>query len=122
MNKTVPYLLYAFAVATVLPMSATSIALALLLIVFLRDFFQKTISMADFKKDSLLYVALFAWKAFTRALATSIRDIPKIKECLLRLSQLVTEFEEFDEIDINPLLVYEEGKGAIVLDARFLLR
>jgi acetyltransferase len=50
------------------------------------------------------------------------RDIPKIKECLLRLSQLVTEFKEFDEIDINPLLVYEEGKGALVLDARFLLK
>jgi len=29
---------------------------------------------------------------------------------LLRLSQLVTDFPEFDEIDINPLLAYEEGK------------
>ncbi|MFO7638980.1 MAG: acetate--CoA ligase family protein [bacterium] len=41
---------------------------------------------------------------------------------MLRLSQLVTDFEEFDEIDINPLRVYEAGKGAMVLDARFLLR
>ncbi len=50
------------------------------------------------------------------------RDSEKIRECLQRLSQLVTDFEEFDEIDINPLLVYEQGKGALVLDARFLLR
>ncbi len=50
------------------------------------------------------------------------RDITAIKECLQRLSQLVTDFQDFSELDINPLLVYEEGKGALVLDARFLLR
>lgn len=50
------------------------------------------------------------------------RDVPRIKECLQRLSQLVTDHPEFDEIDINPLLVYEQGRGALVLDARFLLR
>ncbi len=50
------------------------------------------------------------------------RDTAKIRECLLRLSQLVMDFPEFDEIDINPLLAYEEGKGALVLDARFLLK
>jgi acyl-CoA synthetase (NDP forming) len=50
------------------------------------------------------------------------RDVEAIKECLQRLSQLVTDFPEFDELDINPLLVYEQGKGALVLDARFLLR
>ncbi len=49
------------------------------------------------------------------------RDKLAIKECLQRLSQLVTDFPEFDEIDINPLLVYEQGKGALVLDARLLL-
>ncbi len=29
---------------------------------------------------------------------------------------------EIDELDMNPLLVYERGKGALVLDARFLLK
>ena len=52
----------------------------------------------------------------------SPRDVPKIKECLQRVSQLVTDFKEIGEMDINPLLVYEQGKGALVLDARFLLR
>lgn len=49
------------------------------------------------------------------------RDKQKIKESIQRLSQLVTDFPEFDEIDINPLFVYEEGKGALVIDARILL-
>lgn len=50
------------------------------------------------------------------------RDVPAIKEAIQRLSQLVTDFKDFDEIDINPLMVYEVGKGAAVLDARFLIR
>ncbi|MBM3313430.1 CoA-binding protein [candidate division WOR-3 bacterium] len=50
------------------------------------------------------------------------RDVGKIKECLQRLSQLVTDFAEIEELDMNPLLVYEQGKGALVLDARFLLK
>ncbi len=50
------------------------------------------------------------------------RDTDAIRACLQRLSQLVTTFEAFDEIDVNPLLVYEEGRGAVVVDGRFLLR
>lgn len=49
------------------------------------------------------------------------RDKQKIKESIQRLSQLVTDFPEFDEIDVNPLFVYEEGKGALVIDVRILL-
>lgn len=48
-------------------------------------------------------------------------DIVKIAECLERLSQLAMECPEIDELDINPLMVYEKGKGCVVLDARILL-
>jgi len=48
-------------------------------------------------------------------------DIDKIQESLLRLSQLATDFPEFQEIDINPFVVYEQGKGANAIDSRFLL-
>jgi acetyltransferase len=50
------------------------------------------------------------------------RDVAAVKEAIQRLSQLVTDFGDFDEIDVNPLVVYEQGRGATVLDARFLLR
>jgi acetyl coenzyme A synthetase (ADP forming)-like protein len=49
-------------------------------------------------------------------------DIAAIAECLKRLSQLATDFEEIEELDINPLLVFEQGKGAKVVDARILLK
>lgn len=48
-------------------------------------------------------------------------DVEKIEECLKRLSQLALDFPEVGELDINPLLVLSEGKGALVVDARILL-
>jgi acyl-CoA synthetase (NDP forming) len=48
-------------------------------------------------------------------------DKDAIIETLLRISQLVTDFPEIVELDINPLMVYEQGRGAIALDARLVL-
>jgi acetyl coenzyme A synthetase (ADP forming)-like protein len=48
-------------------------------------------------------------------------DKEKIIECLLRLSQLLTDFPEIKEMDINPLLAMEEGKGAKILDSRIVI-
>jgi acetyltransferase len=47
-------------------------------------------------------------------------DIDKVVESLQRLSQLAIDFPGFSEIDINPFLVFEQGKGACAIDARFL--
>jgi acyl-CoA synthetase (NDP forming) len=49
-------------------------------------------------------------------------DIDSIKDCLLRLSQMVSEHPEIAELDINPLIVYPEGEGCVVADSRILLR
>jgi 4-hydroxybutyrate---CoA ligase (ADP-forming) len=49
-------------------------------------------------------------------------DLNSIVDSLQRLSQLVIDFPEIEEFDINPLLVLEEGKGARVVDIRIGLR
>jgi 4-hydroxybutyryl-CoA synthetase (ADP-forming) len=49
-------------------------------------------------------------------------DLKAISDSLQRLSQLVVDFPEIKEFDINPLLVLEEGKGARVVDARIILK
>ncbi|TET52524.1 MAG: CoA-binding protein [Actinobacteria bacterium] len=46
------------------------------------------------------------------------RDIEAIEEAILRISQLVTDFEEIVEMDINPLIAREENRGAIAADVR----
>jgi len=48
-------------------------------------------------------------------------DVSKITECIERLSQLVCAHPGIKEIDLNPLMVHDEGQGASVLDARIIL-
>jgi acetyltransferase len=49
-------------------------------------------------------------------------DIDSVIEALLRLSQLLTDFPEIKELDINPLRVFYSGEGCRALDARIILR
>ena len=48
-------------------------------------------------------------------------DTDAIVESLLRLSQLVTDFPEIMEMDINPLKVRGVGQGAVAIDARITI-
>lgn len=48
-------------------------------------------------------------------------DLPAVADCLLRLSQLVTDWPEIQELDINPLMVFARGEGAAAADGRIIL-
>ncbi len=48
-------------------------------------------------------------------------DIDAIVEVLLTVSQLVTDFPEIVEMDVNPLKVGEPGTGAVAVDARIII-
>lgn len=48
-------------------------------------------------------------------------DVEAIETCLKRLSQLVIDLEEIKELDINPLIVHQKGKGCTIVDARIIL-
>ena len=50
-----------------------------------------------------------------------IYDTEAIADCLKRLSQLVTDFDDIQELDLNPLIVFEEGRGCSIVDARIIL-
>ncbi len=45
-------------------------------------------------------------------------DVAKLSECIQRISQLVSDFEVIKELDMNPILIMEKGKGCRVLDVR----
>jgi len=49
-------------------------------------------------------------------------DVNALKEVLLRFSALVEDFPEIDQIEINPLIVFDEGKGCAAVDARVLAK
>lgn len=48
-------------------------------------------------------------------------DVKAAKLCLLRLSAMVSNHTEIAELDINPLILYPEGEGCVVADARIVL-
>ena len=45
-------------------------------------------------------------------------DAKVLEETILRISQMVEEIPQVAELDLNPLMVLEEGKGAVVVDSR----
>lgn len=49
-------------------------------------------------------------------------DIAALVEALLRLSQLLSDFPEIVELDINPLRLFPENEGCSALDARMIVR
>ena len=49
------------------------------------------------------------------------RDIDALAEAILRFSQLVLDFDQIQEIDLNPIVSLEEGKGYRAVDARVIL-
>lgn len=48
-------------------------------------------------------------------------DVEAVVEAILRLSQLLCDFPQIQEIDINPLRVFHEPDGCQALDARIIL-
>jgi len=62
----------------------------------------------------------------SKALLEGIRGKPPVDkeaiiDTLLRMGQLVQEFPEIAEFDINPLIVYPKDQGAIAIDMRLVL-
>jgi acyl-CoA synthetase (NDP forming) len=49
-------------------------------------------------------------------------DLQSVSEALLRLSQLLIDFPDIRELDINPLRVFQENNGCRALDARIMLQ
>lgn len=49
-------------------------------------------------------------------------DLAYVEETLLRLSQLVRDFDCFAEIDVNPFIVSPDKKNCKAVDARFIIR
>lgn len=61
-----------------------------------------------------------------KALLDGVRGQPPVDkdaiiDTLLRICQLVTDYPEITELDINPLIVYPKGQGAIAIDMRLVL-
>jgi acyl-CoA synthetase (NDP forming) len=48
-------------------------------------------------------------------------DIESVADLLVRLSHMLVDLPQIQEIDVNPVLVFPEGEGAVAVDARVIL-
>ncbi len=60
-------------------------------------------------------------KILDGARGQAVLDTQALIDCLGRLSQLLVDFPNIKELDINPLLVLPKGQGVKVLDARIVI-
>lgn len=45
-------------------------------------------------------------------------DLQAVARCIARLSQMLADHPEIVNLDINPLIAYEKGKGCVIVDAK----
>ncbi|MCU0412161.1 MAG: acetate--CoA ligase family protein [Bacteroidetes bacterium] len=62
-----------------------------------------------------------AYSMLAGARGKKARDIRSVEECIQRLSVLALTHPEIKELDINPLIVNDEGSGCFIADARIML-
>ncbi len=63
-----------------------------------------------------------AFKLLEGARGTKPADIAKVEEILMRLSQLVTDYPQVVELDINPLMISDKTGEAIAVDGRIKIK
>jgi acyl-CoA synthetase (NDP forming) len=91
---------------------------------FVEVFRDVNFSLAPISEDWALKMiqGLKGYQILTNFRGEPPADLAAIAEALERLSQMVLDFGELKELDINPFLVLDEGQGAVVMDARIFIR
>jgi len=64
-------------------------------------------------REMKAYQLLAGWRG------TKPKDIPALAEVIMAVSNLVTEYSLIEEMDLNPVMIYE--RGAVALDSRISL-
>ncbi len=87
---------------------------------FLKDVSFRLAPLSDYEVRSMMEET----RAYT--LLKGIRgeapsDVEALKNTILRVGQLVWDFPQIVEMDINPVFVYPEGEGCIALDVKITL-
>jgi len=83
----------------------------------LKDVTFKLAPITDNEADDMIY-SIKMRKILEGVRGEKPSDTAKLSECIQRLSQLVSDFKEIKELDMNPVLVMENGKGCKILDVR----
>jgi acetyltransferase len=87
----------------------------------LKDVSQRIGPLSAAEADDLIR-SIRAYPILTGARGRKPADIGALREVLLRLSQMAEDLPELAEMEINPVMVDDEGKGVGAVDALATLR
>jgi acetate---CoA ligase (ADP-forming) len=87
------------------------------LVELMRDVDVRITPVTDIDVDEMLR-SLKTWPLFEGYRGQPPLDAPALRSLLFRVSALVEDLPHVAELDLNPVLVAEGGKGCIALDAR----
>ena len=87
----------------------------------LKDVKFKLLPITDIEADQLIK-SVQCYKLLKGVRGKPSVDFEFIKDCLLRLSQLIEDFPEFTEIDFNPFVFSHNAEECKILDARMKVK
>jgi acetate---CoA ligase (ADP-forming) len=92
--------------------------------IFVEIFDESVVRVAPISRREALEMIqdLRGYQILAGARGHKASDIETLVDFLLRLSQLLRDFPEIKELDINPLRLFKEEHGARALDARIILK
>jgi acyl-CoA synthetase (NDP forming) len=85
-----------------------------------RDVSVRITPLTDLDAKQMLR-GLKTWPLFEGYRGRPPLDAPATEDLLLRISAMVEDLPHISELDLNPVLVSEAGRGCLVLDARIRL-
>jgi acyl-CoA synthetase (NDP forming) len=87
----------------------------------MKDVAFKVHPLTDLEADEMIK-SVKGYKLLTGFRGASPVDLEALKETLLRLSQLVSDFPQFSSFDVNPFFATPFAETSMAVDARFILK
>ncbi len=87
----------------------------------LKDVSFRVVPVSDLDADEMIK-EIKGYKVLEGYRGQPPRDIEAIKKIIIKVSKLMEELEHIQDMDLNPIIVYERGKGAYVADARVIIK
>jgi len=84
---------------------------------FLKDITFRIHPLTDIDVQEMVH-AVKAYQLFAGWRGSKPTDVRALEDLLLRVSAMVEDLPQIEEMDLNPVKAQEEGKGYVVVDAR----
>jgi acetate---CoA ligase (ADP-forming) len=87
----------------------------------MKDVTQRIAPLTKHDVDTMVR-SIRSYPILTGARGGKAADIVSLKETIVRIAQIAIDFPEISELEVNPVMVGDEGKGTYAVDALVVLR